>query len=70
LLVAASLLSLLAVRPALRSSVDAAASPTAAEPPTAAAAATPLHLAECRHCGLAAPQLHPGAASSTSSPDR
>ncbi len=47
LLVVAALPAVLVVRPAAR-----AAAP---EPRTA------LRLAECRHCGVGAPQLHPGA---------
>ncbi|MGQ0480493.1 MAG: MFS transporter [Pseudonocardia sp.] len=47
LLVAAALLAVLAVRPAARTA--------APEPETA------LRMAECPHCGVGAPQLHPGA---------
>jgi EmrB/QacA subfamily drug resistance transporter len=61
LLVGASLLSVLLIRPAMRAPVHAAAPPGETQP---------LPLAEYRHCGLAAPQLYPDAAASAPGPDR
>lgn len=80
LLVVASLLSVLLIRPAMRgrpaaavTGAEPAVTPAGSQPAEPAAARpavlAPLRLAECRHCGVASPQLYPGAAAS-SGPDR
>lgn len=69
LMVGAALLSVLLVRPAARA---VARYPGELEPVPAGAAAAgdTLRLAECPHCGIGAPQLHPGRPDRAARPDR
>jgi hypothetical protein len=70
LLVGASLLSVLMIRPAMRATAPPGGPPAVEAQPVEAVPVHALRLAECPHCGLAAPQLHPDAAASTSGPAR
>lgn len=72
LLIGASLMSLLLVRPAVRASATASAGSSDESEPTVPEPVggppvdiTPLPVARYRHCGVAAPQLYPGASSSS-----
>jgi len=60
LLVVSSAMSAVLIRPAR--TVAPASKPTEPVPTPAAStsAVAPLRLAECAHCGVAGPQLHPG----------
>jgi hypothetical protein len=72
LLIGASLMSLLLVRPAVRASATASAGSSDESEPTVPEPVggppvdiTPLPVARYRHCGVAAPQLYPGSSSSS-----